>query len=182
MNDSLTEPSRNSPPGRTFVRLRACLADLVPAPAESISYSSSFATIIPPWSRRRVWQQLCSAGFALPALTLSGPVFILVATVVMFPAWLIVLTVKGWAALFSLAELMVLSHKVTRPLAIHPPIGCETVEEAVLQLTPFRQEEYRAGLWPLEAIAAKVRMHVAEATNTPFSAITPQTRLCDLLD
>ncbi|OAI45602.1 hypothetical protein AYO44_12730 [Planctomycetaceae bacterium SCGC AG-212-F19] len=182
MKEFIPEPSPNSAPARTFTRLRACLAHVVPAPAESISYSSHLATIIPPWSRRRVWQQLRTAGLALPALTLSGPVFILVVTVVMFPAWLIVLTVKGWTAIFSLAELVLLSHKVTRPLAIHSPIGCETVEEAVLQSTPFRHEDYRAGLWPPEDIASKVRLMVAKAAGVSFATITPQTRLCDLLD
>jgi len=182
MMDSVAEPSPYSAPGRTFTRLRASLADLVPAPVASISYSSSFATMIRPWSRRRVWQQLRTAGFALPGLTLSGPVFILVAAVVMFPAWLIVLTVKGWTALFSLAELVLLSHKVTRPLAIHPPLGCETVHEAVLELTPFRHEDYQAGLWPPEEITAKVRQMVAEVAGVSFEEIRPETRLCELFE
>lgn len=152
----------------------------MPAPAESISYSARLASIIPPYRRRRVWRHLRAAGFALPGLTLSGPVLIVVVTIILFPAWLIILTVKGWMALFSLAELVVLSHKVTRPLAIHPPIGCETVHEAVLELTPFRHEDYRAGLWPPEEIGAKVRLIVAEATGMPFATITPQTKLVDV--
>ena len=60
---------------------------------------------------------------------------------------------------------------LTRPLAVKPPIACETVHEAVLRLTPFRREDYQAGLRPREELAAKVRLIISEATGVPFAEI-----------
>ena len=75
-----------------------------------------------------------------------------------------------------------LARKVTRPLTIHPPIGCETMQEAALHLTPFRHEDYKAGLWPREDIAARVRWILARELHIPFEAITEKTSLADLCD
>ena len=67
-------------------------------------------------------------------------------------------------------------------MAIYPPIGCQTLQEAALQLTPFRKEDYQAGLWPHEDIAGKVRLVICEAIGMPFEAVKEESRLSELID
>jgi len=64
-----------------------------------------------------------------------------------------------------------LSYRLTRPLAVHPPVYCETVLEAALYLTPFKQVDFKAGLWPQEEIAAKVRMIIACSAGVRFQDV-----------
>jgi hypothetical protein len=54
------------------------------------------------------------------------------------------------------------------------------VHEAVLRLTPFRHEDFRAGRWPKDEIAAKVRLVLAESSGVSFDRIKNETVLEDL--
>src|SRR5262249_6458769 len=127
--------------------------------------------------RRRVWQDLRTAGFDVPELALSAYVRLVVTLLVLLPVALVAYAWSNWTVLLSLGELGLLARRLTRPWAIYPPFGCETVQEAVVQLTPFTHADYQAGLWPREEIAAKVRWIVAEVTGVPFEKVTEQTRL-----
>ncbi len=86
----------------------------------------------------------------------------------------------NWTAIFNAIVLGLLGRSATRPLAVHPPRGCRTIEEAVVCITPFSREDYKAGLWPPEAIAAKVRWLVAWEALLPMDAVTDETRLKDV--
>src|SRR5262249_42521581 len=145
---------------QTLHQLQEKLLEILPTLPEEITPSARFGMLIPPADRRRTWQQLQDAGFDLPQLTLSTRLFLTAAFIVLTPVALLAYFVS-WSFLFSVAELGLIAHKVTRPLAIHPPIGCETMQEAALHLTPFRKEDYEAGLWSHEEIAAKVRWVVS---------------------
>jgi hypothetical protein len=171
INDSKTQ--------RTFRQLQEKLLEILPARPEEITPAARFDTLIPPEDRRHTWHQLHEAGFDLPPLMLSSRVFLAAAFIVLAPVALLA-HFFSWSFVFSVAELGLLAHKVTRPLAIHPPIGCETMQEAALQLTPFRQEDYKAGLWPREDIAAKVQLIVARELGIQFEAITAETSLANL--
>src|SRR5262249_27100351 len=137
-------------------------------------------SLIPLSKRRHIWHQLRQAGYDLPGLALSDGLLAAL-LIVLGPLAFLGILLKGWLMLLSLPELGMLVYKLTRPFAIHARIGCETVHEAVLQLTPFERTDYLAGLWSSEDIAAKVRLEIAEALNVPFASITNETRLCDLM-
>jgi len=113
-------------------------------------------------------------------LTLSGRKFLAVAVLVVAPLALLGYFL-GWWHLLSLPELGLLARKIVGPMAICPPIGCETLQEAALQLTPFRQEDYQAGLWPHEDIVGKVRLIISKNIGMPFEAIREEGRFSDLL-
>jgi hypothetical protein len=49
-----------------------------------------------------------------------------------------------------------------------------------LTVTPFTHEDFKAGLWPREEIAAKVRLLVAKAAGLPVDSVTEETSFCDL--
>jgi hypothetical protein len=169
----------NSKTKRTFQQLSERLLEILPARPEEMTPSARFDELIPPNDRRRVWEQLRDTGFDLPQLTLSGRGFLAAAFIVLAPVALLAY-LFDWSFVFSVAELGILARKITRPLAIHPPIGCETMQEAALQLTPFRHEDYKAGLWPREDIAAKVRWVVSYSLRMPFEEVTEETSLANL--
>lgn len=178
--NDLPEPNSDSKINQTFPHLRESLIYLVPATPDQITPPRPFAVLIPPQDRRRVWQDLRAAGYDLPELHLPASVGLLVAILVLLPVALAAFALKNWTVLLSLGELGLLARRITRPWATQPPIGCETVQEAVILLTPFTRADYQAGLWPQEEIAAKVRRIVAQATGVPFAEITDQTRLDDI--
>jgi len=166
---------------QTYDQLRQRLSELLPIVQEAIRRTERFEALIPAEDRRRIWKNLREAGFALPELTLSSRFFLAVAVIVVAPLALLGYFF-GWSYLISLPELGLLARKITRPMAICPPIGCQTLQEAALQLTPFRKQDYHAGLWPREDIAGKIRLVISEATNLPFETIKEERRLSELLD
>jgi len=99
---------------------------------------------------------------------------------VLVPVIMLACILRNWSILLSLAELSVLARRVTRPWAVQPPVACETVREATLHLTPFTREDYQAGLWPREEVAAKVRWIVSRAVGVPFESVTDETQFLDL--
>lgn len=166
---------------RTFREFKHALQQVAPADHE-VSLDDRLDVIIPSRQRRRVWQQLRADGWELPELRLPAWVVLLSALVVSLIVALLVLSSRIWSALATLVDLSWGAKKLTRPWAVHPPIACETVREAVLRLTPFRREDYLAGLWPREDMAAKVRLIIAEVAEVPFAEIRGDTRLFDLID
>jgi hypothetical protein len=159
--------------------LQAELATTLGLSVDEVAFTEPFAALVPPSERRRVWQELRQAGFALPELCLSQLLFWAAAVLVLIPAGLLV-GFLSWAYAMSTIKFAYVVHKLTLPGAIYPPIGCETLQEAALHLTPFKMEDYRAGLWPDEAIAAKVRWILSCNLDVPFGSITDKTRLEDL--
>lgn len=178
----MSDLTRDSKIQQSHRKLQGLLAEILDVPSDRIALSQRLSSLIPKEERRRVWAELRQAGVALPALELSGGVFSVAALVVLSPVLLIALVLKTWLAFLSNLELGVLARKVTRPWAIHPPCGCETVYEALLEVTPVTHEDYKSGRWPRQEIAAKVRQVLARALNIPFEKITDQTRLIDICD
>ena len=166
----------------TFRELRRHLHRILPLGCPNISPADRFELIIPPEERRRVWDDLQAAGYELPRLQRSPGLVLVVMVLVLAPVALLVLSLRDWAIGLCVIELAFVAVRLTRRWAIHPPIGCETVLEALLQLRPFRREDYRAGRWPREEIAAKVRFIVARCAGLPFDAIKDETSLAELFD
>jgi hypothetical protein len=177
VEDVLTPLAGRTRFDQVFRGLRAHLLDILPTRPEEISPTQRFDQLIPRVERQRVWQEFREAGFAVPPLRLPSQVFLVVAFVILAPVAVLVLLLS-WSFVFALVELSILAQRVTRPLAIELPF--HTVQEAVLYLTPFRREDYRAGLWPREAIALKVRVLFAEAAGRPLESVREETRVSDL--
>jgi hypothetical protein len=180
----MTDPSISSgprtKPEMVFRELEHELQNLVFLREKSIRMSDRIETIIPAENRRRVWRDLQLAGFDLPELTLSPRVLTIAAVLVLAPVLLLVLSLRRLSLLLSLFELSLLAHRLTRPLAIYPPYGCQTIQELVLHLSRFMPEDYKAGLWTDEEIAAKVRQIFAEIARVPVENIKDDTLLMEL--
>jgi hypothetical protein len=161
----------------TLREFRRALQQVVPSIGAEISLSARLDSLVPSSERRRAWQELQAAGWELPELQRRTGVFAISALLVFAPVVLLALSLRTWSVVLSLIELSWVAHRLTRPLAVHPPIGCETVRELVLGWTPFRHEDYRAGLWPQEEIAAKVRLIISRAAGVPFADIKNDTKL-----
>jgi hypothetical protein len=167
-------------PEMAFREFERQLRRLLLVPQQDLRMSDRTEAIIPPEERRRVWRELQRAGFDLPRLNLSCDIFIIMAFVILEPV-LVIGLLLGWRTMvLSFIGLSLLAHRLTRPLAIHPPIGCETVQELVMHMTRVVLEEYKAGLWTHGEIAAKVRQFFAEEAGVPVRDIKEDTRLLDL--
>jgi hypothetical protein len=181
MGDSETSARPKTKPEMVFQEFEHELRKLMSSPGQNLQISDRIEAIIPAEERRRVWRDLQEAGFDLPELTLSGLVFHVAAVVVLGPVLLLVLSLRKWSLLLCLVELSLLARRLTRPLAIYPPYGCQTVQQLVLHLSRFRREDYKAGLWTREEVSAKVRQIFAEHAGVPVESImddTPIAKLC----
>src|SRR5262249_24860227 len=148
--------------GQAFQDLRWQLGQILNMSPEDISPSCLFVTLIPPHERRRMWEELRKSGAVLPELRLANPLYLLIALAILLPVTVWAILSKNGFAFLCLLELFWLAGKWSRAWAIFPPIGCETVQEAVLANTPFHRKDYHAGLWPAEHIAAKIRWIFAQ--------------------
>jgi hypothetical protein len=196
MSDTGGNASRITKVDMTFQEFQRKLRELLPLSQKEFRMSDRIEDIITPQERRRIWQELRVAGYDLPELNLplsqipqgTGIYCLLVFGAVLvlgLPLLFLVLIAKllPFAFLKRIQALLIdwiFPGNPDNPLAIHAPVGCETVEEAVLQLTPFRVEDYKAGLWPRETLAAKVRQIVATSSGVSFQAIQSETRWGDL--
>lgn len=163
-----------------FYRFRRELLEMVPVARERLRPSARIEDVIPRPVRRRVWQQLRKRGYKLPPLEFSGSAILL-----SFLAIVARSAAFAWIfnnAVFALAALpfVALTWWTTRPLAIHPPTGCQTLREAVLLATPFRKVDYDAGMWPRADISAKVRAIIALQLAIPFDQVREESRWVDL--
>lgn len=165
---------------QAYRKLQYLLAEMLGISPADVSRSGRFAALIPREERRRVWRELQEAGLPLPDLELSGPAFLFAAAMLLLPVGLLALLFRTWSVFLGLGNAYRLARKATRPWAIHPAHGCETIQEAVLYITPFKPEDYRAGLWPPEDIAAKVRQVIASTLGIPFDRITNEIRFIDI--
>jgi hypothetical protein len=176
-----TAPSaRKSKLAEGLRELRLKLADILGTSPEEITPSQFLVALIPSQVRRRVWRQLQEEGVGLPDLRLSQPVVVAAAIAVLIPLTVLAAVRKSWLVYLGLFELGWLARKLTRPWAIYPPNGCETVLEAVLHVTPFRGDDYRAGLWSRDDIATKVRWIFSKQLGIPFAAIKDDTPIADI--
>ncbi len=180
MSDPGGDSGRKTKIGMTYQEFERELRELVPLSQPNIDPSDRIEALIPSEERRRVWRQLQLAGFDLPELALSPQVFFMAAALVLAPVILLVLSLRKWSMLLSLLELSFLAHRLTRPLAIYPPFGCRTVQQLVVHLSRFVLEDYKAGLWTHDEIAAKVRQIFAEAAGVPVESVKGETRLEEL--
>jgi hypothetical protein len=179
MNQDRDSPAPFSKTRETADEIRFALSEILDIPEEEILPSSRFDAIIERPIRRQVWEVLRAWNLPLPPLGLTSGAFLGVAFVVLAPLALLAFLVH-WSVLLSLAEISMLARWVTRPWAVHPPDDCQTIREAAISITPFRLDDYRAGLWPREEIAAKVRMLVARTACVPLSSVKDDSRLMDL--
>jgi hypothetical protein len=180
MSDSNGDRPLQTKPEIVFRKFERELSDLLFVPKSNVQLSDRIEAIIPADERRRVWRGLQSAGFDLPELTLSSRVFVIAAALVLGPVLLLVLSLRKWSMLLSSVELSLLAHRLTRPLAIYPPYGCETVQQLVLRFSRFLPEDYKVGLWTHNEVAAKVRQIVAERAGVPFEKVEDDTPLMEL--
>ena len=156
------------------------LALLIPV-SEPIRASDRIEAIIPPGERRRVWRELQRAGFKLPGLRLRWSVFSIATGLVLGAVVLLALYLRDWSySLIALVGLGILASRLSRPWAIHAPLGCETLHEAAAYLTRFLPEAYEAGLWTREEISFKIRQILAETANVSVEDIKGETSLRDL--
>jgi hypothetical protein len=156
------------------------LRGLLFLPEHGVRMTDRIEALIPPEQRRQVWQELQQAGFELPELRLSPRVFMIAAALVLAPVLLLVLSLRKWSMILCLFELSVIAHRLTRPLAIYPPLGYETIQQLVVHLSRFTMEDYKAGLWTQEEIAARVRQILADTAGVSVERITRDTRLEEL--
>jgi hypothetical protein len=182
MVDSSSSSGPKTKPEMVFQEFEYELRNLLLLPEQNLLMSDRIESIIPAAERRRVWRDLQLAGFDLPELTLSPRVFAMAAALVLAPVLLLVLSLRKLSLLLSLFELSLLAHRLTRPLAIYPPYGCETVQQVVLHLSRFMPEDFKAGLWTREEIAAKVRQIFAEDAGVPVDYIKDDTPLMELFE
>jgi hypothetical protein len=163
-----------------FYRLRRDLVELLPIARPRIRPETRFVDIIPRRDRRRVWRELQSRGYRLPALQLPGYLILWGTLSVVIRSAAVAWLFKN--PLFAAVGLpfAILTWFLARPLAVRPSLGCETIREAVLHVTPFRRVDYEAGLWPRADISAKVRLIIACAAGVPFDRVREDTRFTDL--
>jgi hypothetical protein len=147
----------------TFDLLVNMLRELISLPPAEIQRSEKLESLIPPKERRRVWSDLRQAGFGLPSLQLAFPTFMSAVILVAVPSILVAIQFGIWSVFLSLPILSILAYWRTRPFAIHPPDGCQTVYQAACYITQFTPEDYKAGLWSHEQVATRVRNVLAEA-------------------
>jgi hypothetical protein len=172
--------AKRSKIGQVFHELRWQLGQILHQSPEEISPSHLLVNLVPPQDRRRIWEELRQSGVELPALQLGNPVLLMMALVILIPVFVLAMVRKTPLVFLCLIELIWIARKLTRPWAISPPIGCETVQEAALCITSFRQNDFRAGLWPREDISAKVRWILAQRLGIPFQEIADETKIADL--
>jgi hypothetical protein len=197
MGDLEFNSGRQTKSDMTFVSFERKLRELVPSSQQVIRKSDRLDTIIPREHRRRVWQQFKAAGFLLPDLTLPpsdvghasdlrcflgcfailflGPPLL----IIMFFAKLLRSSRLGGIHSFLCNQIFP-GMRVNQEMAIHPPVGCETVQEAVLHLTRFKIKDYKAGLWPSADLAAKVRQIFSQHSGVPFASISTGTPITEL--
>ena len=196
MSETDSPSSRPTKPEMTFRLLERKLHELLPSRAQDIHLSDRFETIIPTEDRRRVWRELKLAGLILPDLTvprselqrseLWGCLLCPIVLILGFPFLFAALVTKALGFTFvdrilsTVFNRIFLLTRVNEELAIYSPAGCETVQEAVLDLTPFRFEDYKAGLWPPEEIGAKVRHIISEHSGVSFDEIKNDSRWGEL--
>ena len=107
-------------------------------------------------------------------------VFWTAAALVVTPLGLLVLALRTWFAMLSIVELSFLAYKLTRPLAIHPPLSCRTVGQAALCLRKIRTPDGRVVGWTREEIAERVRMLIADSLGLPIQELSENARFIDL--
>src|SRR5260221_184521 len=123
-------PKREPKTMSTLTTFRGRLQELLSLPRTNIKPTDRLEDLIPTKVRRQVWQDLQASGFNLPSLGLSTRVLLIAIALVVGPVLLLAFALRMASIVLSIVELSVLSYRLTRPLAIHPPVYCETVLEA----------------------------------------------------
>ena len=166
---------------RVLQQLRLELALNLDAAPERVQPADRLADLFPWFGRRAVWQTLAERGYRLPPLVLAQPLQLVSALSVLLrsaalawflhPVFLVTIVPFGW-----------LTWRLTRPWAVVPPPGCQTVYEAAIHATPFRHADYDAGLWSDADVSAKVRAVIALSLGVSMEEVRPESRLSDLCE
>jgi hypothetical protein len=119
--------------------------------------------LIPLERRRDVWHQLRQDGFAMPGLKLTSWERTVGTFTVLKTAASIAWATHPLAGLLSTFPLSALAYGVSRPRAVHVPLGIHTVGELVMYLTSCRDHRHSGYRWSRGDIAWRVRFLVAEA-------------------
>ena len=163
-----------------FERFRVDLAECGGITPGAIERGSKLTDLVPLSCRREVWRGLAERGYRLPALQLALPVQLTsvlsvlvrsaaLAWLLQHPAFLAAILPFGW-----------LTWRSTHHLAVHPPIECNTVYEAAVHATPFRRQDYEAGLWSLADLSVKIRATIALSSGRSLESVQPESKLVDL--
>ena len=67
------------------------------------------------------------------------------------------------------------SPRYHEPAHVHVWMGSNSLEQIAKQNVGFNQADYRKGLWPPEAIEARVRQIISEWSGVPVERITRET-------
>ncbi len=147
---------------------------------DQIQLTDRFDEIIPLDLCREIRERVAEQGTNLQALYMTGSVRSAATLAVLGPRTLLAVLLKDGTVLLSLVERRFLTRCLSGRWPIFLPVVCRTVQEAVLHLTPFQREDYDAGRWPSEDIAAKVRWVIAQSTGVSFATVTSEKRIDQL--
>ena len=172
-----------SPIARNFYRLRRLLMSALGLPRAVIRPAATFAELVPPEDRQRVWLVLEREGLSVPYLTLPPERCSALLLFVLIWAGAIALLYMSFLAFFiALADGGYLAYRWTRRWATAVNPQSMTLGEAAICMTTnadCRRADYR---WSERDIFVKVRFALWEATGAPYEEIDRDARFLDIAD
>jgi hypothetical protein len=165
------------PTARTFYRLRRELVEVLGMDRRDVRPSTRLEDLIPAHQRRAVWKHLRRRGLALPRLGLHPRVSRIAAAGFAVGAVLLGILLQNLLALLATLRLGWAVWLVTRPLAVHIRCGPVTLGDAVLYLTPFKENPGHH--WSYAEIATMVRLVVSAQLGVPLEEVKPESRFVE---
>jgi hypothetical protein len=165
---------------RTFHGLRAGLTHNGAIARHHVHPEAPLEMLLPVQGRRIVWQQLRQRGLRVPALELSPRASTLNALGVLRMAISFALWLQHWLGLSVAIPVGLVVWWVSRPYAVHFPLGVRTVGEMVIHMTRFGEHKHSGYRWTENEISTKVRLTLAECLNHRLEAVRPESTLAEL--
>lgn len=133
-----------------IAELKQILSEIIGPSAWHIGGDESLMRVLSHDDRQAYWEKLQQHGFFVHSL-------------VMRRTWR-----QFWRSMIGASGYV-------EPPAIYTQGGSETLEQIANQNLNFNLDDYRQGLWPREAIAARVKQIIAEQLNVPASIVQEDT-------
>jgi hypothetical protein len=165
---------------RTFGRFRDGLLDSLDVGRREVRPGALLEELIPLPQRREVWRRLRRRGLPVPALELAPAERAWNVFGVLKTTASLALGLQRWIALVAVLPLGLVAYWISRPRAVHFPLGLRTVGEMVLYLTSFPEHRGSGYRWTHNEVAFKVRVVVAESLGLTLDAVQPERTLADL--
>jgi hypothetical protein len=173
----------HSPVAHHFYRLRRLLMDSVSASRAVIRPSTTFAEVVPPEDRQRVWPLLEREGLQVPLLSLPRDLRSIVMLIVLVWAGSIALASRSVLAfLIALADGSFLAYRWSRRWATVVEPELMTIGDAAICMTTPEECRHAGYRLSEREIFVKVRMILWRTSQISYEKITPQTRFIDLLN